>query len=259
MKKVLSEIKSEVTVLNRTKQVLQSRAEDLGDFMQSLEKKQGIAGYTAVEDQIQGVSNQKEMLDNLKDQTLQEITETVRQIEQEVKDRKQQLAPEIKKLRELREQIKEIEAVYLEKKKQYDNIVLNLDQEKGKLEQDVSTVYNDYKEDESKYHHNNIQTEIYNAFLARISNESKFLTQPDKRLTNEFKSYSEFFSAKLRQQENIVKDLKAHQKHIKDNSENYSEQMSLFKNLKHMLEVKRKTAKEGGDGLVGYEDTNAQA
>lgn len=78
MKKILSEIKSEVTVLNRTKQVLESRAEDLGDFMKDLEKKQGVAGYTDIEDKIQGVSNMKEILDNQKDQTLQEITETVR-------------------------------------------------------------------------------------------------------------------------------------------------------------------------------------
>jgi len=36
--------------------------------------------------------------------------------------------------------------------------------------------------------------------------------------------------------------------------------MRLFKNLKQLLEVKRKTAKEGGadGGLVGYQDTNAQ-
>jgi hypothetical protein len=63
----------------------------------------------------------------------------------------------------------------------------------------------------------------------------------------------------LRQQENIIKDLKAHQKHIKDNAENYAEQMSLFKNLKSLLEIKRKTAKEGGPdaGLVGYQDSNA--
>lgn len=55
-----------------------------------------------------------------------------------------------------------------------------------------------------------------------------------------------------------MKDLRAHQKHIKDNSENYSEQMNLFKNLKMLLEVKRRTAKENQDGLVGYQDTNAQ-
>ena len=47
--------------------------------------------------------------------------------------------------------------------------------------------------------------------------------------------------------------------YIKDNSKNYSEQISLFKNLKQLIEVKGKTAKEGVDGLFGYEDTNAQA
>jgi len=149
--------------------------------------------------------------------------------------------------------------VHTEKKKAYDNVVMSLDQEKGRMEGDAKQVFNDYVEDERKFHQNNIQTEIYDAFLKRIGNEAKFLNQPDKRLTNEFKSYSEFFNAKLRQQENIVKDLKAHQKHIKDNSENYSEQMSLFRNLKQILEVKRRTVKEGPDGdLVGYQDTNAQ-
>jgi hypothetical protein len=95
--------------------------------------------------------------------------------------------------------------------------------------------------------------------LKRIGNEAKFINQPDKKLTNEFKSYQDFFNAKIRQQENIIKDLKAHQKHIKDNSENYAEQMRLFKNLKALLEVKRRTAKDGGAdaGMIGYQDSNA--
>ena len=189
---------------------------------------------------------------------MQEITETVKKIEQEVKNRKQHLAPEIQNLRQLRIQMQEIEAVHTDKKKQYDNIVMNLDQEKGKLDQDVKDVFKDYMEDERKYHYNNIQTEIYDAFLKRIGNEAKFLNQPDKKLTNEFKSYSEFFNAKLRQQENIVKDLKAHQKHIKDNSENYSEQMSLFKNLKKLLEIKKRVGNEGADDGLGYHDNNAK-
>lgn len=153
----------------------------------------------------------------------------------------------------------EIEAIHGEKKKQYDNIVDKLDNEKDRMDSELKQVYNDYKDDERKYHYNNIQTEIYDAFLKRIGNEAKFINQPEKRLTNEFKSYSNFFNAKLNQQETIIRDLKTHQKHIKDNSENYAEQMTLFKNLKQILEVKRRTAKEsGGEVLPGYQDTNAQ-
>jgi len=148
--------------------------------------------------------------------------------------------------------MQEIEAVHTEKKKQYDNIVLNLDQSKDKMDSEVKQTYNDYKDDERKYHYNNIQTEIFDAFLKRIANEAKFLNNPEKKLTNEFKSYSEFFNAKLRQQENIVKDLKAHQKHIKDNSDNYAMQMNLFKNLKSLLEIKKRTAKEGIDEGIGH-------
>lgn len=77
-------------------------------------------------------------------------------IEQEVKDRKQHLAPEIQKLRQLRQDMQEIENKHTEKKKVYDSIVMNLDQEKSKLDSDVKQVFNDYLEDERKFHYNNI-------------------------------------------------------------------------------------------------------
>jgi hypothetical protein len=34
--------------------------------------------------------------------------------------------------------------------------------------------------------------------------------------------------------------------------------MSLFKNLEALLAVKRKTIAEGGDGLLGYQDSQAR-
>ena len=123
----------------------------------------------------------------------------------------------------MRQEMGEIESVHVEKKKAYDGVVNKLDQEKGRMDADIKQVFTDYRNDERKYHQNNIQGEIYDAFLKRISNETKFVNQPEQRLTNEFKSYSEFFKAKLSQQDTIIKDLKPHQKHIQDNTENYAE------------------------------------
>lgn len=62
----------------------------------------------------------------------------------------------------------------------------------------------------------------------------------------------------MRQQEILIKELRQHQRHIKDNTENYGNQMRLFKNLRAILDVKRKTLAEGGDGLVGYQDSQAR-
>jgi len=50
MKKVLTEVKSEVAVLERTKQILKDKAGDVDELMSQLEKKKGIHGYSKVED-----------------------------------------------------------------------------------------------------------------------------------------------------------------------------------------------------------------
>ncbi len=122
MKKVLDEIKSEVTILDRTKQILKERAGDVDEFLRDLEKKKGIQGYSQVEDQIQGVSELKEKLDNVKSQSLQDLTGLINRIEVEVKEKKQKLAPEIKRLRTLRNKFAEIEVEYNERKRNYDAV-----------------------------------------------------------------------------------------------------------------------------------------
>ena len=86
-----------------------------------------------------------QILNNKKEETLQEITQVVVQIENEVKDKKQKLAPENKKLRGFRQKYTDLEAIYNEKKKQYDAVVQNLDQEKFKLEEEVKQLFDDYK------------------------------------------------------------------------------------------------------------------
>lgn len=52
MKKVIGEIKAEVTVLSRTENILKSRADNLDEFMKELEKKKGISGIQRVEEDL---------------------------------------------------------------------------------------------------------------------------------------------------------------------------------------------------------------
>ena len=53
MKKVLGEIKAEVTVLQRTENILKSRADGLDEFMKDLERQKGVAGYTNIQSEVQ--------------------------------------------------------------------------------------------------------------------------------------------------------------------------------------------------------------
>lgn len=92
-----------------------------------------------------------------------------------------------------------MEGIYNEKKKTYDNTVSNLDQEKNRLEEDTTQLFGEYKNHETKFHMQNIQADIQEAFQKRINNEAKYLNQSEKRFSPEFKSYTDFFQTKLRQ------------------------------------------------------------
>ena len=86
---------------------------------------------------------------------------------------------------------------YNERKRTYDSVQGNLDQEKERLDKEMGHSLSEYKESEGKFHANNIQADIYEAFQKRLSNEAKHLADPAKRLSPEFKSYQEFFNAKV--------------------------------------------------------------
>ena len=182
----------------------------------------------------------------------------MQQIEQEVKEKKTKLAPGIKKLRTLRQKMTDIEEEYAGKKKDYDAVVDKMEIEKDQITKEMGSQFQEYKESESKFHSNNVQADIFETFQKRIQREAQYISNPDKRLMPDVKTFHEYFKIKQEQQETVMRELRETQRHIKDNSENYSNQMKIFKDLRYLLDVKTRTAANGGDGLVGYQDTQAR-
>jgi predicted phage tail protein len=88
------------------------------------------------------------------------------------------------------------------------------------LKEETDRMWLDYKEEETKYHSLNIVTKIFDALKNTISMETQFLETPDARFSDSFKSVSEMYSAKLELEDEIIKELKAHQRYIEDNLEN---------------------------------------
>jgi len=87
---------------------------------------------------------------------MQDLTALITRIDSEVKEKKQRLAPEIKRLRTLRNKFTDIEQDYNERKRNYDAVSNNLEGEKERLDKDMGTNVREFKESESKFHQNNI-------------------------------------------------------------------------------------------------------
>ena len=56
MKKELEDLRSETVVLNRTEQVLRSRAKNVDEVLRALEKRRGASGFSATQDRLEKVS-----------------------------------------------------------------------------------------------------------------------------------------------------------------------------------------------------------
>jgi intraflagellar transport protein 81 len=257
MKKQLEEIRSELAILSRTEQILKNKAEIDDELMKKLEEQKGIAGYNKIEEEMEDVARDRQKIDEMKHGSLQELTRVVQSIEAQLKEKKAKLAPQIKQLRAYRKKYEEKEGDYLKLKKSYENTLMSFEADKKNLEEDTIKLWDDYKEEETRYHSLNIQSKIYGAIKKMVSMETQFQKNPDARLSDDHKSLSEMYSSKLDQQDNMIKDLKKHQKHVKDNMENYSLQVKLFSDLGKILEVKKHALLAGNTDGIGYEDKGA--
>lgn len=257
MKKQLEEIRSELAILTRTEQILKNKAEMNDELIQKLEEQKGIAGYSKIEEEMEHVARDRQKIDEMKAGSLQELTKVVQNIEAQLKEKKAKLAPQIKQLRSYRKKYEEKEGDYLKYKKSYENTLMSFEADKKNLEEETNKLWNEYKEEETKYHSLNIQSRIYDALKKTIHMETQFLKNPEARFSDDFKSLSEMYSAKLEQQDEMVKDLKKHQRYVKDNLENNSLQVKLFGDLSKILEVKKHALMSGDNQYIGYEDKDA--
>lgn len=59
-------------------------------------------------------------------------------------------------MRNIRQRMGEMEVDYNENKKKYDLIVSSLESEKERIQEEMGSIFTEYKEAESKFHSNNI-------------------------------------------------------------------------------------------------------
>merc|ERR1719238_228796 len=124
LKGELNDLRGENAVLARTVQVLQA-------------KDPTPTGMRDVEQQLEKASVEKAAVDRTKGKTLDEISAIVQQINSQLKEKKNKLAPQIKALRSARQSFQVVEAKHMEKKSAYDTAMCELETDLKRISDDV--------------------------------------------------------------------------------------------------------------------------
>ncbi|KAJ3103095.1 Intraflagellar transport protein 81 [Phlyctochytrium planicorne] len=271
----LSELTGEFGILQRTDEILASRVKAMESTLTELEKRSGVLGFHEAKENLEKVivvrsakvSEKKAEVDEAKGKTLTEISDIIQTLMTTINDKKALLAPVIQELRVLRSNAAEVEAEYMEKKRIFDATMVGIESETTHILNEVKGFQQDIVNDQSRYHYLNCM--ILNAEISqeRVLQEMKAYIGGDdvielQQKARGFKTYRDLYNRKIVEQENLGKNLREQQKDIKAKFDTSIKQMSLYADVKKLLDLKvqqnKKVLTGGNSGDLGFEGKMTQ-
>ena len=226
-----------------------------------MSSRRGVEGFSDRQAELEKISEQKAEVDEMKGKTLDEMSQVVGKINDEIKRRKHELAPQIMKLRKLRTEVRDRETYYLEKKTAYNNQKAGIDADLGNVQSEADEAAKEAAHEESQACYYESAASIERVKLKRVEDEKAGnfrRTLPDG---TEITSYKQLYTAKVKQQEAASKELRERQKRIKENVGGNVKQVKMFRDLHKLLnakmEAQRRARAEAKDLLnAENQDTN---
>ena len=157
-------------------------------------------------------------IDQSKATTLEEYSKLVLQLEKKIKDSEEKLKPQVDKLNKIKQEYETILQNYNQKKNSYEISINEFQNNYNKAKEEYQTLDVDYKSRQSQYHSLNITLKYTDDMVKRYEAENYYISKPDKKLNDKFKSYSEYYKAIINEQGTRVKacHMKQHVTHQKN-------------------------------------------
>uniref|UniRef100_A0A803W1U9 Intraflagellar transport protein 81 homolog n=1 Tax=Ficedula albicollis TaxID=59894 RepID=A0A803W1U9_FICAL len=233
----VAEITAEYGILQRTEELLRQRHEAIQQQLQAIEEKKGISGYSYTQEELERVSAVKSEMDEVKGQTLDNMSEMVKKLNAMVAEKKASLAPVIKELRQLRQSCQELTQECDEKKIQYDSCAAGLETNRSALEQEVKGLLEECAQEESNYHYINCMKRSLEIQLQRAREEMKAYMSPDPQERR--RAVREQYTRIILEQENLGKKLREKQKVVRESHGPNMKQMKMWQDFEQLMECKR--------------------
>ena len=92
-----------------------------------------------------------------------------------------------------------------------------------------------FRECQDKYHQLNLSMKINAEMMKRCENEGQFMSKPDKKYKDNFKTYQDYYKEIISQENELIKDLREKQLKTKEAYEDNDRQLKLYADLKNCL------------------------
>ena len=239
----LAAIKHELAVMMRTEEIVKQQNESTQNEIQRIERQKGVGGFREARKELEKISSTKADLDDIKGQTLEEISSLAKEIQTAIKSRQSELKPLVNKLQEQRKKKAAIESKYLQAKRryqnaisEYDSVYLDLDEESKKLRNDIANY-------QTKYY-TTVQLQAGLERTMRRVREEEHANTTGNPISKQIKTYSDYFQKASQSLKKQARDLKEEKKNMGNQTEENQKQLEMFQSLRSLLQVKLECQKE---------------
>ncbi|KAB7496012.1 Intraflagellar transport protein 81-like protein [Armadillidium nasatum] len=233
----LNELRAEFGVLSRTEEILKAQDSQINEQLSTLETSGGVSGFRDTQESLEQVSSMKAAVDEKKGETLNEMSEMVRELNFKINERKASLAPLLKEVRPLREKMQNLQVEYNDKKMSFNSTSAGLESNTTKLEQDVKSLKDEVLKAETKYHVDSYEKEIMEFKLQQAAEEIKLYLSKDPQ--EQKKSLREQLMNEIGEQEKQGWMLKEEQKTVKDLVQTSAKQLGMWQDVIKLMEMKK--------------------
>ena len=253
----LAEMKAEAGVLARTEEILSHRSDNVNSYISKIEAQKGVLGFRDTQEALENVSHKKSETDQAKGVALEDMSRIVQKLNKRISEKKESLAPLIAQVKPLRAEAETLQAEHTKKKGQYDTLIAGLESNRAKLEQEVKALRDEISSEESRYQYLKSMTRFLTIQQEKVADEMKSYTSSDTEAKR--KSFREQYAKRIQEQENLGKNLRDKQKHLRDNQIDTTKHLKIWRDFERIMECKLKSAERRGAFRDSTREVSAQS
>ena len=237
--KVIDRIKGEALILDRTINILKEKTPDGEEILKKYEEKNGKI-LNQAKRELEILATRKQEIDESKALTLEEYAKLIQQMKKKIQDqdKKNVIAPLAGERDQLKREYEQILPTYEKKKSNFQNATSSVQKVYDQVKEEYNKNEKVFRDCQDKYHQLNLSMLINKEMLKRCENEGQFMSKPDKRYKDNFKTYQDYYKEIINQENDLIKDLREKQLKTKETYEDNDRQMKLYSDMKKLLTTK---------------------
>ena len=237
--KVIDKIKGEALILDRTINILKEKTPDGEEILKKYEEKNGKI-LNQAKRELEQLATRKQEIDESKALTLEEYAKLIQQMKKKIQDqdKKNVIAPLAEERDKLKREYEQILPTYEKKKSNFQNATSSVQKVYDQVKEEYNKNEKVFRDCQDKYHQLNLSMLINQEMLKRCENEGQFMSKPDKRYKDNFKTYQDYYKEIINQENDLIKDLREKQLKTKETYEDNDRQMKLYSDMKKLLTTK---------------------